>query len=124
VSKASLKTDRRLQGTWRSDRRRTFRFYKPGPRSTVEGQRKFRSIFGKLIVRWTARRCHLEWDGTRFDGERSSQPYEVVASDETSVIVRSGGVLRQIHFDGDYYWIAIDGGLCEYFRRIAGKTAS
>jgi hypothetical protein len=119
VSKALSKVDRRLLGTWRSDRRRTFQFYKPGPQSTPKGQRKFKSIFGKLIVRWTARRCYFEFDGTRFDGERWSQPYEVVASDETSVIIRSGGILSQIHFDGDYYWIAVQGFLCEYFRRIA-----
>jgi hypothetical protein len=47
-----------------------------------------------------------------------------VATDETSVVVRTAGVdgtpvLSQIHFEGDYYWIAVGGFLCEYFRRIA-----
>jgi|SRR5580704_7696488 hypothetical protein len=119
VTKPHPKVDRRLLGTWRSDRRRTLQFYKPGPHSTPKGHQKLRSLFGKLIVRWTARRCHLEFDGTRFDGERWSQPYEVVAIDETSVIVRSDGILSQIHFEKDYYWIAVGGFLCEHFRRIA-----
>lgn len=118
MTESRPKLDRRLLGTWRSDRRRTFRHYKPGPRSTVEGQRKFKSIFGKLIVRWTARRCHFEFDETRFKGSRWSRPYDVVASDETSVIVRSDGVLSQLHFEGDCYWIAVGGVLCEFFRRV------
>ncbi|HEV8067803.1 MAG TPA: hypothetical protein VGP76_08695 [Planctomycetaceae bacterium] len=124
MTKAHSKVERRLLGTWRSDRRRTLQFYKPGPQSTHKGHGKFKSIFGKLIVRWTARRCYFEFDGTRFDGERWSEPYEVVATDETSVVVRTAGVdgapvLSQIHFEGDYYWIAVSGFLCEYFRRIA-----
>jgi hypothetical protein len=122
MTKAHSTVDHRLLGTWRSDRRRTLQFYKPGPHSTPKGHRKFKSIFGKLIVRWTARRCYLEFDGTRFDGEPWSEPYEVVATDETSVVVRTAGVdgtrvLSQIHFEGDYYWIAVD-GVCEYFRSV------
>jgi hypothetical protein len=113
VIRTPSKVDRRLLGTWQSDRGRTFRFYKPGPRSTVKGQRKLKSLFGKLIVRWTPRRCHLELDGTRW-----AEPYEVIASDETSVIIRSEAALTQIHFEGNYYWIGLHGMLCEYFRRI------
>jgi hypothetical protein len=119
VTKPHPKVDRRLLGTWRSDRRRTLQFYKPGPHSTPKGHRKVKSIFGKLIVRWTARRCHCDLDGTRW-----TDSYEIVASDDTSVVVRTTGLdgkpaLSQIHFEGDYYWIAVGGFLCEYFRRIA-----
>jgi hypothetical protein len=109
------KIDRRLLGTWKSDRRRTFEHYKSGPKSTPQTLRKFRSIFGKLTVRWTGRRSYGELAGSRF-----STSYEVVASDETSVVVRfaDSKVLSHIHFEGDYYWVACYGMLCEYFKRI------
>jgi hypothetical protein len=57
------------------------------------------------------------------DGTRWVQRYEIVASDADSVVVRAPGLdgsptLSQIHFDGDYYWVAAGGVLCEYFKRI------
>jgi hypothetical protein len=109
------KADRRLLGTWRSDRRRTLQHYKPGPKSTPRRWWKFRSIFGKLTVRWTARRWYSD-----FEGSRTSAPYEVVASDETSVVVRGvdSKELVHIHFEGDYYWMAKHGTHCEYFKRV------
>ena len=107
--------DRRLLGTGRSDRRRTLQHYKPGPKSTPKRLRRFRSIFGKLTFRWTARRRY-----THFEGFRTSAPYEVVASDETGVVVRGGDSkeLVHIHFEGEYYWMAKQGTHCEYFKRI------
>lgn len=111
--------DRRLIGTWKSDRLRTFRHYKPKPTVTLQSLRRFRSLFGKLEVQWTRSKCH-----SNFDGHRDSMPYEVVASDAESVVVRyrdvltDSEVLRQITFDGNFYWIALGGGLCEWFRRI------
>ena len=91
-------------GTWRSDRRRTLQFYKPA--FAVEA----RSIELEVAPASCPADDQLsDW----------SQPYEVVAIDETSVIVRNDGILSQIHFEKDYYWIAVGGFLCEYFRRIA-----
>jgi hypothetical protein len=115
MTAAHSKVDRRLLGTWRSDRRRTFQYFKPGPKSTPKGWRKLRSIFGKLTVRWTARRWYSD-----LEGFRSSAAYEVVASDETSVVVRSADSedLVHIHFEGDYYWMAKHGTHCEYFKRF------
>jgi hypothetical protein len=81
--------------------------------------RKFNAIFGKMTVRWTPRHCHVELKGSKW-----SEPYTIVARDKTSVIIRIGGPdgtqeLSQIHFVGhDYYWVAVAGLLCEYFRRV------
>jgi hypothetical protein len=111
--------DSRLLGTWRSDRRRTFRHYKPKAGCSPQALAGLKAMFGKLVVRWGRGKYHTE-----LEGHRESGGYEVVASDSVSVVVRyqdflSGeDRLRQIHFDGDYYWIALGGGLCEYFRRI------
>jgi hypothetical protein len=113
------KIDRRLLGTWKSDRRKTFKHFPPRPGAKPEAVRKLRAIFGKLVVRWTRSRCYSE-----FEGQLESRPYEVVASDSESVVVRcfvswlKEDRLRQIHFEGDYYWLWA-WGIREYFRRIA-----
>ncbi len=113
------KYDRRLLGTWRSDRRRTFRHFKPKRGCTPQSLRQLKALFGKLVIRWGRGKYHTE-----LDGYRESTTYEMVASDSVSVVIRYrdglGGEdqLRQIHFDGDYYWLALGGGLCEYFRRV------
>jgi hypothetical protein len=119
MAKRKPKFDRRLLGTWKSDRRKTFRHYVPHPDAKPEGLRKFRAIFGKLVVRWTQLRCHTEYDGSR-----SSEPYEFIASDSESVVVRcfhelsNSYRLYQLHFDEQYYWIWAY-GIREYFRRVA-----
>lgn len=118
MAQTSTLTDRRLWGTWRSDRRRTFQFFKPKSGAKPATVRKLKSLFGKMTIRWTARRCHIE-----LNGERRSEPYEVVAKDANSVVVRVRGigdelVLSQIHFERDYYWVATCLPLNEYFRRI------
>jgi hypothetical protein len=123
VGELAGKTDRRLLGTWVSDRRRTFRHFKPKAGCPPQSLRKFKAIFGKLAVKWGRRFYHTE-----LDGHRRSARYEVVASDASSVVVRSRDELsgedqlQHIHFDGDYYWVALSGGsLCEFFRRVPPK---
>lgn len=120
----SAKSDRRLVGIWRSDRRRTFRHFKPKANCPPQSLRKFKAMFGKLVVRWGRSICY-----TDLDGHRVSARYEVVASDSVSVIVRlrdtTGGEdrLQQIHFDGNFYWVALSGGnICEFFRRVPRST--
>lgn len=122
MKRSRPKFDRRLLGTWKSDRRKTFLHYKPPANVTEEKVRKFKSLFGKLIIRWGKSKC-----STDLNGYKESHPYEVVAADMTSVVIRyehfllGPGCLMQIHFDieGDYYWIALDGGnLCEWFRKV------
>jgi hypothetical protein len=120
VSRRAAKTDRRLLGTWQSDRRRTFRHFKPKPGCSPHALRKLKGLFGKLVVRW-GRGVYV----TELDGHQTSVRYEVVATDAESVVVRfrdelSGSdQLQQIHFAGDYYWIALTGGaIFEFFRRV------
>jgi hypothetical protein len=112
------KNDRRLLGMWKSDRRRTFEHFVPRPDATPDAVRKLRALFGKLVVRWTRTMCY-----SQFDGHESSDPYEVVASDSKSVVIRSvdslsnENRLTQIHFEGRHYWICL-GGMREFFKRI------
>jgi hypothetical protein len=111
--------DRRLLGTWQSDRRRTFRHFRPKPGCSPQALAKFKAIFGKLVVRWGRGKYHTELAGLRESAE-----FEIVASDSRSVVVRYQDAffeearLQQIHFAGDWYFIALSGGLCEYFRRV------
>jgi hypothetical protein len=113
------KVTRWLVGTWQSDRRRSLRHYKSATRKIPPRHRKFRAIFGKLKVRWTRQRCYTE-----FMGSKSWGKYEIVASDSTSVVVRTliaddEPTLQQIHFEGpDTYWVGCAGMLCEYFQRL------
>jgi hypothetical protein len=107
------KIDRRLLGVWRSDRGRTFRNYKPGPKSTPRSSRRFKAIFGKLRVRWTRKFVYTEYEASR---SRSS--YAVVASDRISVVVCIDDELLHVHFEGDHYWIGVKGILCEHFNRV------
>lgn len=111
--------DHRLLGKRRSDRRRTFKHFRPKPGCSPASLKKFKAIFGKLVIRWGRGKSYSE-----LDGRRSVTAYEIIASDSESVVIRYHDTLagddrlRQIHFDGDDYWIALCGGLCEYFRRV------
>ena len=118
MGKSAPKVDRRLLGTWKSDRRRTFTHYKPKRGCPPSVLRWLKGMFGKLVVRWTRRKS---W--TDLNGYQESCRYEVVATDSETVVIRyQNGVLEHIHFDGDFYWIACrGGGMCEFFRRVAGK---
>lgn len=123
MKRSPQKFDRRLIGTWKSDRRRTFLHYKPPEDFTSEKLDKFKSVFGKLTIRWGRGKYY-----TLLNGFRDVQSYEIVASDHDSVVVRirheiyGHDCLRQICFDGDHYWIALDGGdLCEWFKRVKSK---
>jgi hypothetical protein len=110
--------DRRLLGTWKSDRRQTFKWFYPKPGCSPTNWRKFKAIFGKLIVRWGYTKCH-----TDLDGYKETRAYEVVASDANSVVVRildptaPRGRLCHIHFEGDYYWISVRNWR-EFFKRV------
>ncbi len=81
--------------------------------------RKLKSLFGKLEVRYGYRVMY-----SRYDGLEEETPYKLVASDSESVVIRYYDNLfreyrvRQLHFKGEHMWLAISGGLCEYFRRV------
>jgi len=118
MSKPPPKYDRRLIGTWKSDRRRTFRNWKWSSTATPKRIRFLKSLFGKLIIRWTRTRYYAE-----LDGYRSVEKYDVVARDDDSVVIRARDwtgeqKLTQIHFEGeDWYWVPA-GVFQEWFRRI------
>lgn len=111
--------DRRLFGTWKSDRRLTFKHFTPASTSTPASLRRFKSIFGKMTVRWGTRYVHIEFDEFKW-----KDTYEIVAKDSVSVIIKSFNDvlgedrLSQIFFEGDYYWFWTPWELREFFRRV------
>ena|ERR1043166_678659 len=117
------KTDKRLLGTWRSDRNRTILNWRFEKRITPNQRRKFLDIFGRLRVTYTR---------TRFRGVLPDyeyiRRYEVVASDSDSVAIRYEDPqlgewhVQHIHFEGrNRYWIAL-GGNREWFRRATDRA--
>src|SRR5208282_2104467 len=119
MSKHITKTDRRLIGAWRSDRRRTLKDWIWCPRASAAHRKRVADIFGHLVIRFTRQRMHTE-----FKEQRSSQNYEVLGSDSESVAITHWNSLlerqsiQHIHFVGDdHCWIAI-GRQREWFRRV------
>jgi hypothetical protein len=112
--------DRRLLGTWKSDRRRTLEHFKLKPTAKPRSVRFFKSMFGKMVIHWMPATYRFELDGSRLKGS-----YEIVAQDSESVVIRTWSdlhqehVLRQIHFEENYYWMCASGSIIEYFRRIS-----
>ncbi len=52
------------------------------------------------------------------EGDKSSEPYQVVAKDATSVaILIDGHEIYHINFEGRYYWVCA-GKFREYFKKI------
>jgi len=136
----------RLWGTWKSDRKRTFE-HACLPKATPEGLRKFRLIFGRLVVRWNKTTSSSYFDGKRFMGFPNDptpdvQEYTVLARDPGRVVVLLGrrlpgpkaprdpiaaevfqeldrsSSLKTIEFDGDDGYRISVGTFFEYFRRI------
>ena len=142
------KTDSRLLGTWKSDRRRTFAEWSWGENVSPKKKEKLKSLFGKLLITYTRSRIiwnlpHRKWVNSR--------RYTILGTDEASVAIVVSGELyikdpkkydrfnlqtvkelwskpeiRQIHFAGNHYWISIGNGKNrEFFRRIReGKKSS
>ena len=110
--------DKRLLGTWQSDRRRTFLHFKPKAGTSPQSLKKLKSLFGKLVIHW-GRKTY----DTELDGHYESTPYVVVANDWGSVVIRHRDRLTgeeslvQIHFDGDRYWIATH-SIIEWFKKV------
>lgn len=128
-----------LVGTWKSDKRRTLstchRYYRmEGPR-----KRKFASLFGRLVLRYTGSRVFFSLGDTSWTAR-----YDVVASDSEGLVLRihsddlwkkavpltadivkqmSAPRLQHIQFSGrDLYWIGC-GSFCEWFQRQAAERA-
>jgi len=113
-------TDKRLLGTWRTDRGRTVAEWRFSKRLTRQKRRKFLAIFGKLRVTYTRTRIRGIYGDYRF-----TQRYEVVAKDSDSVAIRYEDTqvtgqwrIQHVHFEGqNRYWIAL-GRNREWFRRV------
>lgn len=120
MAKRKRKIDRRLLGTWKSDRRKTFAEFRPKKNADPKALRKLKAIFGKLKLHWTRTNVH-----SNYDGFSESQTYDVLASDSQSVVIRiyenlfEEYELKQMFFEGtEYYWVYVGGNLREYFKRI------
>lgn len=115
----TLKLDKRLLGTWRSDRRLTVAEWRSKRRLTPKLRKHIADMFGHLTLRFTLTRLYSE-----FKGNRHVVEYKVLASDSESVAVLyrdcfpKGPRIQHIHFQGhSHYWIAL-GYNREFFRRV------
>ena len=112
--------DRRLLGTWQSDRKPTIAGWRFDKRPTPKRKRQFLGIFGKLRVTYTRKRIAGVFGDYQF-----TQRYEVLASDSETVAIRyedaqltSEWLIQHIHFEGtERYWIAL-GGNREWFKKV------
>ena len=114
--------DRRLLGTWVSDRRRTLADLEKRRKLSAKSTKAFASIFGKLRLRYTPRRCY-----STLERNTDVLPYRVLAknSEGTVAIGRSlpewltpEEQIQHIRFvNANLYWVCL-GGIHEYFRRV------
>jgi hypothetical protein len=118
---AGTKIDKRLLGTWQSDRKRTMKGWIWPRGAKAESRRKLARLFGVLTVRYTRHRIHI-----KLHVNLDSTPYEVLGSDSDSVAILCNDILydepriRHIHFEDDkHYWVAIDGWNREWFKRVS-----
>ena len=109
------KTDRRLLGTWRSDKDRTAGLWRYKTELDAEKTAKFESIFGKLTKRFTPTFAYSE-----YDTEKTKSKYRVLGSDHSSVVVaymeKEGVELQQIFFESESFYV-VSGYNIEFFRR-------
>ena len=120
MTTARSKVDKRLLGTWRSDRARTVAEWRFAKRLSPEKRKIFLSIFGKLRLTYTRKRIRGVLQKYQF-----AQPYEVLAADSDTVALRyydsqltKEWRIQHLHFTGpDRLWISC-GRNREWFRRI------
>lgn len=132
------KTDPRLLGTWKSDKRQTFADWNWKKHTPPGKKARLKSLFGKLTLTFTRNAVisslpHREW--------QSCRNYSILARDETSVAIVEFGwelkkshkdsdpelkdffskpAIKHIHFDKNYIWFSIGNGRNrEFFRKIS-----
>jgi hypothetical protein len=124
--------DKRLVGTWRSDRKRTaaeIRARRDIPAN--KGRERLIKIFGKLTIRNTRTKSY-----TTYKGVTEVFPLRIVAKDAGGVVVLDHSpligedIIYHIRFEERpkgkmprYYWICL-GRFREYFRRVNGSRGS
>jgi len=114
------KVEKRLLGTWRSDKERTIKQWCYPNELSAEKRRRFENIFGKFTLRFTPTHIYTE-----YDGDRQVIAYSVVASDANSVVVawhEKSNSLQQIHFEKSAYYV-VSGYNIEFFKRVAPNEA-
>jgi hypothetical protein len=109
--------EKRLLGTWRSDKERTIAHWKYKKELAPEVQERFEKIFGKFTLRFTETHIYTEFEDTK-----DTVPYSVVAHDSSSVVIawheEKERSLQQIHFEDEGYHI-LSGYNVEFYKRIA-----
>ena len=143
ASEGSPLLEPRLWGTWKSDRKKTFE------RMRVSGspaqQRKWRSLFGKLTVTWKRSTMSSYFDGKWWPSQvpmdptptlchyrvlaRSSERVIVILHEDSTRLEKAQGSpvfenLISIDFDESGYWLSINNGWAEYFRRVLSRAKS
>ena len=112
--------DKRLIGTWRSDKRRTAAEIQ-ARRDLPVGRRRtmLMSLFGRLTIRYTRSRYYVT-----LNGFTEALPLRVVAQNADGVVVVSGDEISHVRFERRpngqtprYYWISL-GQFREYFRKV------
>ena len=132
-----LTPHRRLIGTWKSDRGLTLANCHRYHLLTGAKKRKFGSIFGSLVLRYTRRRLYIALGETKWSAE-----YDVLAEDSESIVLRIhsedhwkranaivADILKEMAAEPrfqhiqfrtrnghEYYWIGC-GVFCEWFKR-------
>ena len=123
---ARQKTARSLLiGSWRSDKVRTTKQWVYPKRLAVAKRNDFESIFGKLVMRFTASKHYVT-----HEGKTRARPYRVLWSREGPtfpqiVVVYGTGKdesAQHIFFDApDSFYV--QGGKCaEFFKRVKAKN--
>jgi hypothetical protein len=116
--------DKRLLGTWKSDKAKTL--------AEMRLRRDFKSkqlkvlapMLGKLEVRYTRTKCHV-----KLGKYRDSRQYTVLGKDSEGVAILSGSSLcgedqiTHIRFDGRHYWITVRGCYREWFKKVPAPSA-
>lgn len=109
--------DKRLLGTWRSDKERTVALWKYQKELSPETRERFENIFGKFTLRFTETHIYTEFEDTK-----DMVPYSVVAHDSSSVVIawheEKDRSLQHIHFEGESYY-ALSGYNVEFYKRVA-----
>ncbi len=110
-------TDKRLLGTWRSNKERTVSLWKYQKEISPEERERFESIFGKFTLRFTETHIYTEFEGTK-----DSVPYSVIARDSSSVVIawheEKERSLQHIHFEGESFYV-LSGYNVEFYKRVA-----
>ncbi len=116
VAAKPRKVDKRLLGTWKSDKDRTVKLWRYKQDLSEEQKTKFEAIFGKLTRRFTSTHAYSD-----YEDQKTEARYWVVAADSRSVVVsfsEEGKVeLQQIFFEENSMYV-FSGYNVEFFRRV------